>query len=225
MLAGAHGVKTVDQLFQPKTRVGLDSPGGAGAIVLNALLRGVGEERDIPDISNQQIIESSGDRTAEWAAGNLDATVIHEVQYDGAEAQVDRPVRIATLYENAPDFVKAAQAANADWLDQHRELAARYCATTLRAMTTLKGDFALFEATVNDYVEDPPSAEGMRDLFELINKYPFWTEGGGLSEQSMQYMIDLSIESGVLDTGLNAADVVDRETLNRAVELANRPAG
>lgn len=225
VLAGANGVTTVDQLFEPSTRVGIDNPRGAGAIVLNALLSGVGETRDIPDIPNQLIIESSGDRSAEWAAGSLDATVIHEPQYDDAEAQVDRPVRIATLYENAPKFIKAAQAAQADWLDQNRELAARYCATTLRAMKVLKGDFALFEAAVDEYVETPPSAEGMRDLFGLINEYPFWTEDGGLSESDIQYMIDVSNESGLLTTPLNAADAVDRETLNRAVELANLPAG
>jgi NitT/TauT family transport system substrate-binding protein len=225
VLAGANGVNTVAQLFEPSTRVGIDSPGGAGAIVLNALLSGVGETRDIPDLPNPQIIESSGDRTAEWGAGNLDATVIHEAQYDAVETQVDRPVRIATLYENAPDFVKAAQAADADWLDENRELAARYCATTLRAMTELKGDFALFDAAVNTYVETPPSADGMRDLFELINQYPFWTEDGGLSETSIQYMIDLSVESGVLAEPLDAAEVVDRATLDRAVELANSPAG
>ena len=225
VLAGANGVNTVDQLFEPTTRVGIDNPGGAGAIVLNALLSGVGETRDIPDIPNPQVIESSGDRTAEWAAGGLDATVIHEAQYDEVEAQVDRPVRIATLYENAPQFIKAAQAADADWLEENRDLAASYCATTLRAMTALKGDFSLFEAAVNKYVETAPTPQGMQDLFALIQKYPFWPADGGLSEDSIQYMIDLTNESGLLATPLNAADVVDRATLDRAVELANEPAG
>jgi hypothetical protein len=70
--------------------------------------------------------------------------VIHDTQYDGAQASVNRPVLIATLYDNAPGFIKTAQAARADWLAQNRELAARYCATTLRAMKSLRGDFALF---------------------------------------------------------------------------------
>jgi len=173
VLAGANGVNTVDVLFEATTRVGIDSPGGAGAIVLNALLSGVGETRDVPDIRNPQVIESSGDRTAEWAAGGLDATVIHEAQYDQLEAQVDRPERIATLDENAPGFIKAAQAADADWLEENRDLAASYCATTLRAMKALKGDFSLFEAAVNEYVETAPTPQGLQDLFALIQKYPF----------------------------------------------------
>ena len=73
VLAGANGVTTVGQLFDPATRVGIDNPGGAGSIVLNALLSGVGETRDIPDIPNPQMIESSNDRTAEWAAGRATA--------------------------------------------------------------------------------------------------------------------------------------------------------
>lgn len=223
VLAGANGVNTVGQLFEPSTRVGIDSPGGASAIVLNALLSGVGEPRDIPDIPTQQIIESSSARTAAWAAGDLDATVIHDTQYDGAQASVNRPVLIATLYENAPGFIKVAQSARADWLDQNRELAARYCATTLRAMRALKGDFALFQAAVDEYVEEPPSEGSLRELFALIDQYPFWTDDGGLSDDSVKFMIDIATESGVLSAPVDAADVVDRETLNRAVELANQP--
>ncbi|WP_246833509.1 hypothetical protein [Williamsia sp. 1138] len=223
VLAGAGGVDTVGQLFEPSTRVGIDSPGGAGAIVLNAMLSGVGEPRDIDEIPNQQIIESSSARTEAWATGQLDATVIHDTQYDGAAQTVNQPVLIATLYENAPGFIKVAQAAPAQWLEQNRELAARYCATTLRAMKELKADFGVFRAAVDEYVEEPPSEESLRELFDLIQKYPFWTEDGGLSDDSIKFMIDIASESGVLTQPMNAADVVDRETLNRAVELANMP--
>lgn len=225
VLAGANGVNTAGQLFDPSTRVGVDSPGGAGAIVLNAMLSGVGEPRDVHEIPTQQIIESSGARTAEWAAGGLDATVIHDTQYDGAQATVDRPVLIATLYDNAPGFIKVAQAARADWLSQNRELAARYCATTLRAMKALKSDFNLFRAAVDEYIAEPPSEESLRELFALIQQHPFWTEDGGLSDDSVRFMIDMATESGVLTQPMNAADVVDRATLNRAVELANQPPG
>ena len=225
VLAGANGVNNAGQLFDPSTRVGIDSPGGAGAIVLNALLSGIGEPRDVHEIPNQQIIESSSARTAAWAAGQLDATVIHDTQYDGAQASVNRPVLIATLYENAPGFIKVAQAARADWLEQNRELAARYCATTLRAMKALRSDFSLFQAAVDEYVAEPPSEESLRELFALIQKYPFWTDDGGLSDDSVKFMIDIATESGVLTQPMNAADVVDRATLNRAVELANQPPG
>jgi ABC-type nitrate/sulfonate/bicarbonate transport system substrate-binding protein len=224
VLTGANGVTTVAQLFEPSTRVAIDSPGGAGAIILNALLMGVGESRSIQEIPTQQIIESSSLRTAAWAAGDVDSTVIHEDQYESAEADVDQPVRIATLYENVDTFIKEAQAADAAWLEQNRELAAKYCATTLRAMKELKGDFALFQTAVNEYVEEPPSEEELRVLFDLIEKYSFWTDDGGLTDESMQFMIEVATASGVLTEPMNAADVVDRETLNRAVELANQPA-
>jgi ABC-type nitrate/sulfonate/bicarbonate transport system substrate-binding protein len=225
VLAGANGVNTAGQLFDPSTRVGIDSPGGAGAIALNAMLSGVGEQRDVDEIPTQQIIESSSARTSAWAAGGLDATIIHDTQYDGAAATVDQPVEIASLYENAPGFIKAAQAARADWLDQNRELAARYCATTLRAMKALKSDFGLFHSAVDEYVAEPPSEESLRELFPLIQQHPFWTEDGGLSDDSVNFMIDMATESGVLTQPIDAADIVDRATLNRAVELANQPPG
>jgi ABC-type nitrate/sulfonate/bicarbonate transport system substrate-binding protein len=225
VLAGANGVRTADQLFEPSTRVGIDRPGGSGAIVLNALLSGVGEARDVHELPNPVILENSKERTAAWAAGQLDATVIHDTQYDAVQASVNEPVLIATLFDNAPGFIKVAQAARADWLAQNRELAARYCATTLRAMRELRGDFTLFRAAVDEIVEAPPSEEALEELFALIQKYPFWTDDGGLSEDSVRFMIDIATESGVLDRPMNAVDVVDRETLRRAVELANMPAG
>ncbi len=220
VLVGANGVNNAGQLFEPSTRVGIDSPGGSGAIVLNSLLSGLGEQRDVHEIPNQVILESSSARLAAWTSGELDATVIHDTQYDGAHATVNQPVLIGTLYDNAPDFIKVAQAARADWLQQNRELAARYCATTLRAMKALKSDYAVFRSAVGHYVEPVPSEESLRELFALIERYPFWTEDGGLSDHSVAFMIDIAQESGVLSRAMNAADVIDRETLNRAVELA-----
>jgi NitT/TauT family transport system substrate-binding protein len=222
VLAGSNGVTTIGQLFDPGTRVGIDSPGGAGAIILNALLMGTGEKRGINDIPNKQIIESSSLRTAAWAAGDVTATVIHEDQYETAEKDVTDPVRIATLYENVRTFVKEVQAADESWLAENRELAAQYCATTLTAMKALKGDFALFQKAVETYVDEPPSEQGLRVLFDLIQKYPFWTEDGGLNQDSMTFMIEVATASGVLTEPMDANDVVDHETLNRAVELANQ---
>ena len=69
VLAGANGVNTAGQLFDPSTRVGIDSPGGAGAIALNAMLSGVGEQRDVDEIPTQQIIESSSARTSAVGRG------------------------------------------------------------------------------------------------------------------------------------------------------------
>jgi hypothetical protein len=137
---------------------------------------------------------------------------------------VDRPVLIATLYDNAPGFIKTAQSARADWLEQNRELAARYCATTLRSMKALKSDFAVFRSAVDEYVEDPPSEESLRELYALIQKHPFWADDGWMTDESVRFMIDIATESDVLTQPMNAADVVDRATLNRAVELANQPA-
>ncbi|PRB18414.1 ABC transporter substrate-binding protein [Microbacterium sp. MYb62] len=220
VLAGANGVTEIDQLFDPETRVAIDSPGGAGAIILNALLMGNGEKRSIQEIPNQQILESSGLRTTAFAAGQVDATVIHEDQFTSAATQVKDAARIATLYEDVEVFVKEAQAAPADWLAENGELAAQYCATTLVAMHELKSDFDLFSDAVAQYVEEPPTEEELRLLFDLIQKYEFWPEDGGLSEESIQFMADVAVASGVLTEAPDLADAVDRETLARAVELA-----
>lgn len=221
VLTGANGVTTVDQLFDPSTRVAIDSPGGAGAIILNAILMGVGETRSIQELPNVQIIESSGLRTSAWAANQVDSTVIHEDQFTQAAGEVNEPVRIATLYENVDSFIKEAQAAEAGWLEENRELAASYCATTLIAMAELKADFDLFLEAVDTYVEEPPSEEELSILFDLIEQYTFWTADGGLTPEDIDFMIEVATESGVLTEPMDGADVLDQETLDRAVEIAN----
>ena len=92
-------------------------------------------------------------------------------------------------------------------------------------MKALKSDFGLFHSAVDEYVAEPPSEESLRELLPLIQQHPFWTEDGGLSDDSVNFMIDMATESGVLTQPMNAADIVDRATLNRAVELANQPPG
>ncbi len=62
-------------------------------------------------------------------------------------------------------------------------------------------------------------------MFALILKYSSWTDGGGLTDDSVKFMIDIATESGVLTQPMNPAHIVDRETLSRAVELANMPTG
>lgn len=220
VLAGSNGVTQIDQLFDPDTRVAIDSPGGAGAIIMNALLMGNGEERSIEEIPNQQILESSGLRTTAFAGGQVDATVIHEDQFTSASTQLSDATRVATLYKDVEVFVKEAQAAPAEWLAENGELAAQYCATTLIAMHELKTDFDLFTEAVNTYVEEPPSEEELQQLFALIQEYEFWPEDGGLSDESIQFMAEVTVASGVLESAPDVSDAVDRETLDRAVELA-----
>ncbi len=224
VIAGANGVTEIEQLFDADTRVALDSPGGAGDIILNAMLQAAGETRTAAEIPGIQILESSGLRTTAYASGEVDATVIHDYQYFEAETQVADAVIIASLFDEVPDFVKEAHAAPASWLDENQELAANYCASVLVGMRELNGDYDLFVEAVEQFadIDEMPDDETLRSLWESATEYGFWPgETGGLDEENIAFMADVAVKSGLMEEAPAYEDVVDREILDRAIELAN----
>ena len=222
VIAGANGVNSIDQLFEPGTRVAMDSPGGAGSVIFDAMLQALGETRTTADMPGQQILESSGLRTSAYAAGEVDVTIIHEPQYDEAAPQVQDPTIIATLYKEVPQYLKEAQAAPTAWLDENLESAATYCAAALLGMDELSTDFDTFVEAANEYSQvDPLSEEVLQESHDLIVEYGFWPyEDGGLSEDNVAFMADVAVKSGLLDEAPAYEDVVHTEVLERALEIA-----
>jgi ABC-type nitrate/sulfonate/bicarbonate transport system substrate-binding protein len=222
VIAGANGVDSVDELFDPNVRVAIDSPGGAGSVIFDAMLQALGEERTTADMPGQQILESSGLRTSAYAAGEVDATVIHEPQYAEAAPQVEDPVIIASLWEEVPEYLKEVQAAPQAWLEENVEAAAGYCAATLKGMRELQDDVDAFITAAQEYTETDKGLdeETLRETHELINEYGFWpAEDGGLGEEKVAFMADVAVKSGLLDEAPAYEDVVNRKVLDRALEL------
>jgi ABC-type nitrate/sulfonate/bicarbonate transport system substrate-binding protein len=223
VLVGANGLNSVSQLFEPGRRIAIDSPGGAGAIILNAILAAAGEKRTVADIKDAQILESSGLRLSAYAAGKVDATVVHKLQYNSAEDKVKEPKIIASLYEQVPVFVKEVHAAPAKWLDANLETAAAYCAGVIKGMRELKNDQKLFNEAVDTYAEDKPdNPADLAEVFGLVQKYDFWPEDGGLSEANVKFMAEVAMQSGLLTKMPVYSDVVDPRPLEMALKMLDK---
>ncbi|MQA81425.1 MAG: hypothetical protein GEV10_23585 [Streptosporangiales bacterium] len=221
VLVGRNGVSSVTDLFDKKTRVAVDSSGGAGAMILDAMLAEANAPGTSTDLPNTSIVESSGLRTSSFASGKVDATVIHVQQYNQAKTQVKDAEVIASLYDDVPIYIKEAFAAPAKWLKENKETAAGFCASVLKGNRELKKSYSTFHKAVQMYVQEPPSAAEEKELYGLIQKYEFWPEDGGLSPKAVKYMTDLGVDSGVLKKKPDNNAIVDRDVLKRAVALAN----
>ncbi len=225
-LVGRNGVDSVDDFFDPKTRVAIDSPGGAGAMSMNALLKSQNAPGFIPDLPNVTILDSSGLRTTAFAANEVDATVIHSYQLAQVieSGEVPDGVLIATLYEDVPVFIKEAYAAPKAWLDENPESAARFCASIITANRQLTNTFSGYKAAVEKYVEKPPSEEVLEAVFKILQGGELWPVDGGLPQDAVEYMVELAVLSGGLFEGPVTQDVstiVNRDILARAVQLAD----
>lgn len=223
VIAGANGVDSIEELFEEGTTVAMDSPGGAGSVIFDAMLQAAGETRTTADMPGQQILESSGLRTSAYASGDVDATVIHEPQFAEAAPQVTDPVIIATLYSEVPGYLKEVHAAPTAWLDENVEVAASYCAAVLKGMRVLEADFELFVEASEEYSESEAlDEETLSEIHSLIQEYEFWPgEDGGLDQESVEFMGQVAVNSGLLDEAPAYEDVVHEEILERAVELAD----
>jgi ABC-type nitrate/sulfonate/bicarbonate transport system substrate-binding protein len=219
VIAGRGDIKSLDQLKDPKTVVAVDSPGGAGQAVFDAMLKSANAGFLSGDIPKTIIVESSGERTSALASGDCDATVIHVVQANAIQKEKGDVNIIAKLYGDVPNFMKEAYAARADWLDENVETAAAITASLIQSSRDLLADYSAFEKASNDLMEEPPPAEELKVLFDIIKDNDVYPSDGGITDERIQFMIDLGKESGLLKTDLTPDKVLDRRPLERAMEL------
>ena len=227
VLVSNPGIDEIGAIFADDVSVALDSPGGAGDIILNAMLQAAGEERTTSDIPGIQILESSGLRTTAFAAGDVDVTLVHLTQYNSEilPAVPDAQI-ISRLYEDVPTFLKETFAAPASWIDENLDTAAAICAAVISGSRTLVEDRAAFDEAVNTYVAEPPESAQLDEVYPLIND-DFWPIDTGITEEAATFMAEVAVASGVLDEVPAYDDIVDSRPFEMALELLGgaAPAG
>ena len=219
VIASRGAVKDIQQLKDPKVVVASDSPGGAGQSVFDAMLQAANAGFLVTDIPKKVIVESSGERASALASGDADATVIHVVQANQIQKEKGDVNILAKLYGQVPNFMKEAYAARTDWLDKNLETAAAVTASVIQSSRDLLKDYATFESACKQMIDEPPPAEDLKEVYEIIKGNPVYPTDGGLTDERIQYMIDLGKKEGILKTDLTPDKVLDRRVMKRALEM------
>jgi ABC-type nitrate/sulfonate/bicarbonate transport system substrate-binding protein len=173
----------------------------------------------VTDIPKKIIVESSSERTSALASGDCDATVIHVVQANAVDKETGDVNIIAKLYGEVPNFMKEAYAARTDWLDENVETAAAVTASVIQNSRDLLASYEAFEAACQELMEEPPPKEELEELFGILKENEIYPVDGGITDERIQYMIDLGKEEGVIENDLTPDDVLDRRPLERALEM------
>jgi NitT/TauT family transport system substrate-binding protein len=218
VIAASKDVTSIAQLKDGKTVVGSDSPGGAGTTIFDAMLKANNAGFLVADIPKKVVIESSGERTSALGSGDVDATVIHIPQATEAGQQRDIHV-LARLYGEVPNFLKESYTARSDWLEENVETAAAVTASVIQSSRDLKASYEAFDGAVKQLMEEPPSDEDLKTLYDIIQKNDIFPVDGNLDDERVQYMIDLGKEEGLLKTDLTPDKVLDRRPMERAMEM------
>lgn len=221
VIAGRNGVTTLDDLLDPKTRVGIDSPGGAGNTAVDAILQVNDIDATAEDFPNRTVIESSGLRESAFAADEVDATILHVASFVRLKEEVPDATIIASLPEDAPEFISLVYAARTEWLEQNRDTAVGFCAAVIKAGRELKDSYDLYLEAVNEAVEeaDSYSDASLRGTWDMFVNYDMLPDDGDMEEDSVAFTLDVGVNSGVLDEAPAVGDLVDRSYLEEALEL------
>ncbi|HMJ36553.1 MAG TPA: hypothetical protein VK501_21795 [Baekduia sp.] len=215
----ARGLTDISQLKD--ATFATDSPGGAGTTIADAILVATNAGFLVSDIKKKIVVESSGERQSALANGDCQATIIHLPQANQIPTSKGKINLIGKLYGQVPDFLKECYSAKTDWLDGNLDTAAAVCAGLISNSQAMSKDEAAWTSTVKQFVDSPPPAADLKQIFPLIGQYGFWPvdPDGGLTDARVQFMLDLGHKEGLLKKNLTVDDVVDRRPLQRAAKL------
>jgi ABC-type nitrate/sulfonate/bicarbonate transport system substrate-binding protein len=219
VIASRGDVTELSQLKDSGVVVAVDSPGGAGQTIFDAMLLANNAGFLTSDLPKTVVIESSGERASALASGDCDVTVIHLPQANEAKQQAGKINILSKLYGEVPHFLKEGYAARTDWLDKNLETAAALTASVIKASREMAASYDTFAAGVGKVIDEPPEAAELKELHGLAGEYDFWPQDGGLDDERVQFMIDLAKREGLLKGDLTIDAVVDRRPLERAMEL------
>jgi ABC-type nitrate/sulfonate/bicarbonate transport system substrate-binding protein len=219
VLAARNGIKTVADIGKDGVVVGTDSPGGSSRSTFDAILQTGGADFLVKDLKDVAVIESSGERMSALASGDVDATCVHLSQANQVNDQTGDVTIVGKLYESVPLYMKDSWIATTDWLEENQATAAAIVAATIAASRDIKTDQAKFLADVKQLVEEPPSDADLTALFPIISGTDMWPVDGGMSDERIQYMIDLAKAEGILTKDLTPDQVLDKRPTEAALKL------
>lgn len=221
VVAGRNGITSLEQLLDPATRVGIDSPGGAANSVLDAIFQAKDIDATVEEIPTKTVLESSSLRESAFAADAVDVTVFHVASFEKLKQEVPDATMIASLPQDAPDFISLVYAARTDWIDENLDTAAAFCASVLKAGRELKTDYDLYLQAVNETVDeaDAYGEAALRATWDMFVNYDVLPNDGDMEEESVTFTLDVGVNSGILEEAPSFDQIVDRRPLDAALDL------
>ncbi len=219
VLVGRNGITTIEQVFDPATRVGIDAVGGGSSTLFEAAFLAKGISQTTKDLSNIKILESVNLRHAAFVANDVDVTTIRLSQFRQSQKDVPDGVVITETYKDFNSFIFAGFTAPAEWLAANRERAAAYCAAMLKGIADLSRSSEVYIAASKTYLEKPPTDAVLQESYELITGYGFWAPSLSMNPDSVAFMAEIGARTGALTMTINPNDVLDLTTYEAALAL------
>jgi ABC-type nitrate/sulfonate/bicarbonate transport system substrate-binding protein len=216
VLAGVPPARTFDDIFKENVRVSSDSKGGTSNSELQAIIEHVkGEGIAADSLPGYTVLESSGQRQAALAAGQVDAAMMHIDQFWAVEEE-NREAKILASSVDTPVFPINAFAALVPWLDENQATATAMAKSVASACEAFIADFNEYKDTVDEFVEEPPAEDVLKRLWEFAVENDIWPTDPRLSREAYDRSAGLAQQAEVFIEPPPYEEAVD----TRAMEAA-----
>lgn len=219
-------ITSLEQITDPDVRVAVESAGGFLNLIMNLVFLNRGLDITTDDLTNTVILEDGSLRLAALAAGDVDVGSLDLFEQAELKAEIgEDAVTVLSVVADDTEFLANVMWATTDWLEENKDLAARYCATILYSNRVLASDYDQYLAALNQYipagVEDEEVA---RQNWEFARQYEVWPYNTSvLSPETIADQLKVSVDTGIIEPEsgqLAFEDVVDTEILELAEQYA-----
>ena len=217
-------ITSIEEITNPDVRVAVESAGGFLNLLMNLVFLNRDMDITTDDLTNTVILEDGSLRLAALAAGDVDVGSLDLFEQAELKAELGaNAVTILSVVAKDVEFLSNVIWANTDWLEQNKEVAARYCATVLYSNRTLASDFDQYVDALDRFVEGGAGdKEVARTNWEFARQYEIWPYNTSvLDEEVIADQLKVSVDTGIIEEAsgqLAFEDVVDTEVLELAQE-------
>jgi ABC-type nitrate/sulfonate/bicarbonate transport system substrate-binding protein len=226
LVGRTESITELEEITNPDVRVAVESAGGFLNLLMNLVFeeRGLGITTD--DLTNTVILEDGSLRLAALASGDVAVGSLDLFEQAELRAELgEDAVTVLSVVAEDVEYLANVMWAPTSWLEENRDLAARYCATILYSNRVLSSDFDQYYEALQEYIEGGVEEETARTNWEFAREHEvFPLNADVLNEENIQTLFDVSIATGIFDESsaeLAYEDVVDVE----ALELAQQYVG
>jgi ABC-type nitrate/sulfonate/bicarbonate transport system substrate-binding protein len=209
VLAVRGKVQGFADILNDGVRVSTDSKGGTAYAELQGMLNANGKAgTTVGELPGLTVLESSGQRQAALAAGQVDAAIMHIDQFWQVQ-RVRKDTKYVARSVDLPVFPLTGYAALRPWLDKNQATATAIVKSIAACTEAFAADFNEYRTAVKHLIESPPPEKDLRRLWQVAVDAKIWPVDGTITPETYGRAATLAVQCEVFVKAPKFADAVD----------------
>jgi hypothetical protein len=211
-------ITSLEDIVEQDAVIGMSAPTGLDAVQMAALMFEEGVIDSVDELDFQRV-GYSGARKSAILEGSIDVSPQHYAQWLTMREENADLNRLATFGDVLGKWIQETFLVPSKTLENRREQLVDFLAAQLLADRRLYGNYERYQRLVGEYVEGGgPGESVLRETYDFVTDIDIWPPNGGLTQENVDYMLDLSNRVGLTDSRIPTEQVMNRDPLADALE-------